>query len=584
MEKLMSSLGAVANARIMMVDDEQLNMDVLMAHLEEEGYGNFISESDSTKAFDAICEVKPDVLLLDLMMPDVSGFDILKLVRSHEPLQHLPVVVLTSSDDSNTKLKALQLGATDFLSKPVDASELALRLRNTLAARAYQYQMTHFDTLTGLPNREEFVVRLESLIQGKEAGEHDATLVLVNIDRFKHVNDLLGRKSGDKVLHAISIMLKECFDTDAGGYNNDSDTFQRVVFRLGGDQFGVLLPDASAQNEVVAIIGKLLRQLQQPLRVANENIYLSLSMGISRFPQDASSIEELYNRAETALLESRDHTQTTYCFYSDEMDARAREYVNIETSLRPALEKNEFFLTYQPKVCVQTGDIIGAEALLRWNHPEYGLISPDRFIPLAEDNGAIVPIGRWVLQEACLQAAEWRANLAPDFRIAVNVSILQLREPTFMFEVKQALDAAGIRRQALQIELTENMLMENAEDSIAKLDELKSLGIKISIDDFGTGYSSLSYLQKFSVDELKIDQSFIREIQSATDKAPIVKAVTSLGHDLGMKLVAEGVETNTQLTHIRALNVQEYQGFLCSKPLIAKEFGMLLEEQQRKAG
>jgi len=265
------------------------------------------------------------------------------------------------------------------------------------------------------------------------------------------------------------------------------------------------------------------------------------------------------------------------------MDEKARELLTMENGMRTAVENGEIFLVYQPKVNVASNTIVGAEALVRWMHPEFGLISPVNFIPLAEDTGMIVSIGEWVLRESCRVAREWRESINEDFKIAVNISIRQLHELDFISTVKKSLDDAGLPAEALIIELTENMIMENAESNIVKLQQLKALGVQISIDDFGTGYSSLSYLQRFPLDQLKIDRSFIKEIKSATDVMPIVKAVISLAHDLGLSVVAEGIETHHQLAHIRAFKCEEYQGYYCSKPVMAEEFSLLLSGAEDKS-
>ncbi len=579
-----ASQSDIHNAKIMLVDDEPLNMEVLMTHLEGEGYSNFVSSSDSVGAYDLINETQPDILLLDLMMPEVTGFDILSRLREHEELAYLPVVVLTSSDDSATKLKALQLGATDFLSKPVDASELALRLHNTLAARAYQHQITNFDALTGLPNKDSFRKKFLAALERHESKNGQAGLILANVDRFKIVNDTHGRDVGDAVLYELSLRLQKLFGNNERSGSPEHDHIRQSVYRLEGDKFAVIVPFVSRTEDLVNLVEPAITELAKKYSIEGQNIYLTINFGISVFPGDSSDAEQLMNHAETALLHAKQESSIRYTFYSQELDKKARQMLEIESGLRTALEKKEFFLMYQPKVDVLTGAIVGAEALVRWQHPEHGLVSPDHFVSLAEESGQIVEIGNWVLTEALRQALIWRQTSIPDFKIAVNVSIRQLVESNFTETVNDIIQNSGFPPECLQLELTENMIMENAEDNVEKLNELKSTGVKLSIDDFGTGYSSLSYLQKFPLDELKIDQSFLREVQSPLDSAPIVKAIASLGHDLGMSLVAEGVETHHQLARVKALRIQVYQGYLCSKPLIAEQFGELLNSFHQKAG
>lgn len=575
----------VKSARILMVDDEPINMEVLQIHLEAEGYSNFISISDSSQAIQRIRDADPEVVLLDLMMPVVSGFDILVELRADELFQHLPVLVLTSSNDSETKLKALRLGASDFLSKPVDASELALRLRNTLAAKAFQRRLTHFDQLTGLPNRTFLSSTLNVAVQRLSQKNGMAALLLVNLDRFKGINDSLGREVGDDVLHAFSRRLQMMFGIDSQLAADSNDILRNTVCRIGGDKFVVLLPFLRDPQDAVVLAGPFLKKMDEPFEVQGQEIYLTCSIGISVFPSDGACQDLLLSHAETAMVHAKQRRHNSYAFYAQDMDAKARELLGIENGMRTAVENNEFFLVYQPKVSVVSGRIVGAEALIRWQHPEYGLVSPAHFIPLAEDSGLIVPIGEWVLNEACRQTMEWRRLGNDDFKVAVNVSIRQLHEENFIETIKRALLRSSLPPDALKIELTENMIMENAESNVTKLLDLKAIGVSLSIDDFGTGYSSLSYLQKFPIDELKIDQSFILSISSPLQKLPIVKAVVSLAHDLGMTVVAEGVETHHQLAHIKALKCEEYQGFLCSSPVNAAGFTqLLLNDKIKKAG
>lgn len=575
----------VADAKIMMIDDEALNMEVLKVHLESEGYTRFVSVSDSTLAMDTIEAEKPDVLLLDLVMPGVSGYDILTNIRNDETLRYLPVIVLTSANDPATKLKALKLGATDFLAKPVDASELALRMRNTLTARAWQKRMSEIDSLTGLPNRDWFTQFLRNRLAKAARDDIGSALILININRFKSINNSLGPARGDEVLNAFANRLVLCYreGIEQNWFSNDrSDLKLPVIARLDGDRFVVHMPLSLPSNLNEALSDStqiLLYALNEPFSVSGEAIYLNVSIGVSILGGKTTTVEALINNAETAMRFTMGRNDTDFAIYSDHMDAKARELLSIENGLRTAVENGEIFLVFQPKVDCSTDEIMGAEALVRWMHPEFGLISPVNFIELAENSGMIVSIGEWVLRESCFQTKRWQDLGFRDFKIAVNVSIRQLHERDFIDTVKLALEESQLPPETLIIELTENMIMENAESNIVKLRELKSLGVKISIDDFGTGYSSLSYLQRFPLDQLKIDRSFISEIQSESEPTPIVKAVISLAHDLGLSVVAEGVETPIQLSHIRALACEEYQGFLRSRPVRAADFLLQLQSQ-----
>lgn len=582
----------LGQVKIMMVDDEPLNMDVLRIHLEIEGYVNFVCVTDPTQAIATMEAEQPDVVLLDLVMPVMTGFEILEKLRQHATLKHLPVVVLTSSDDAGTKLEALQLGANDFLSKPVDASELALRMRNSLAARAYEQRLKYQDTLTQLPNRLLFTQRVTSALKKAHDGSHKAAVILVNINRFKMINDSLGASRGDDVLWAFSQRLCEAFNVSSEDGFSEESALNPFVARVGGDRFAVMMPGVSynsdgTQFEASSAVAENMRTcieqfltiMEKPLFIGGQTIYLNVFLGVSTLSSTTQSVEHLINDAETAMVHARRRFNTKVAYYSEQMDAKAHELLSIENGLRTAVKNEEIFVVYQPKVDIASGRFSGAEALVRWMHPEFGLISPVDFIPLAEDTGMIVSIGEWVLREACARASEWQGVTGEPFHMAVNVSIRQLYEPDFPNVVEQVLEETKLDPASLVIELTENMIMEDAESNIIKLNQLKALGVCLSIDDFGTGYSALNYLQRFPMDQLKIDQSFIRPITSASEPQPIVRALITLAHDLGMHVVAEGVETKPQLELLTALSCDEFQGYLCSKPVASNSFHALLKAQ-----
>ena len=584
------TLRLMRNAKIMMVDDEPINMRVLQLHLNAEGYERFVTVSDSRTAISVLRKEMPSVLLLDLNMPEVSGLDILKMIRSDDELKQLPVIVLTSSNNTDTKFKALELGATDFLSKPVHASELALRMRNTIVARAYEQQLMHVDALTDLPNRLFFSDYIKEQIPDPSAGGGSRVLVLVNIYRFKSINDSYGSDGGDDVLWAFSQRLRLAFA------NSVESTTQRdfacmpirssMVMRLGGDRFGVIVNTGKQPVEdeyLHSCIATLVQSLEDPFVIDSHKIFLNVGIGISEFDDTAQGVETLVNRAETAMKNVDSGNGEAFAFYSVDMVAGARRLLDIESAMRTAIADGGMYLAYQPKVDIRSGQITGAEALVRWNPDGLGRIGPEEFIPVAESSGLILSIGQWVLEKACMEAAVIRNSGFPDFNIAVNVSILQLYDADFIEGVKRALAMYRLPTHALTIELTENMIMDNVTNCIEKLQVLRALGIRISIDDFGTGYSSLSYLQKFPVDQLKIDRSFIMQIESANNCSPIVKAIVNLAHDLGLTVVAEGVETDIQLAYVQSLQCEQYQGYLKSKPVAAHEFMKLLCSDIRRA-
>ncbi len=572
-----------------MVDDEPINMRVLQLHLTTEGYSQFVIVSDSTTAMRVLRAEMPNVLLLDLNMPMVSGLEILEQIRADDELKQLPVIVLTSSNNDRSKLQALELGANDFLSKPVDPSELALRMRNTLMARVYEQQLMHVDVLTNLPNRLFFVDYMREFKHNLHKGDDEfRVLVLINLHRFKSINDSFGSDRGDDVLWAFSQRLRTAFDcSDEERECDGRMTRQETkVIRLGGDRFGVIV-DACEEPENNAYLRRcidaLLDSLKEPFKLDSQKIFLSVGIGISMFSEQSQSVEALINHAETAMNNVSVSGGRPYAFYSVDMVKGARRLLAIDNAMRTAIDDRGLYLNYQPKMDVDSGQIKGAEALLRWQHPELGLVSPEEFIPVAESTGLIVPIGLWVLEQACMQAALFRKSVYAQFHIAVNVSIAQLYSAEFIDDVKRVLKTTGLPSHALTLELTENMIMEDVDSNIAKLSALRDLGIGISIDDFGTGYSSLSYLQRFPINQLKIDRSFVMQIESADACAPIVKAIITLAQDLGYSVVAEGVETPEQLAYIRSLTCGEYQGFYKSRPISAEQFEQLLRGDQANA-
>jgi len=568
----------INNAKIMLVDDEPINTDVLQTYLEGEGYSNFITTSESVKAIDIMRREKPDVVLLDLMMPEVSGFDILTMMRNDQALTYIPVVILTSSDDSETKLKALQLGAMDFLAKPVDASELALRLRNTLGAKAYQHHLVNFDQLTGLLKREAFMEAMESATIAMNSSNDKAAVLHIYIDNLKNINSTMGRDSGNKTIQTFARRL-EASVAAFGSVQNAFDLDTQIhIARTGGDKFTVFLGPVQNPQQAAALARKIEDDTNQTVKLDDRSMLCSTKIGIAIYPEDGDNAQTLFSNAETAMSHIRDQSgKENHTFYSSSMNEESARVLAIETGLQSAIQKNELRVTYQPKVDVQTGKIVGAEALVRWISSDLGFVGPDHFISIAERTGQIIPIGEWVLKQASSQAAIWRNKYGFDFRMAVNMSIKQIHDSDMCATTKEALSESGLPSNCLTLELTENMVMENAESNIELLKQLKDLGIKLSIDDFGTGYSSLSYLQRFPLDELKIDRSFIEEIESENHRAPIVRAMVSLAHDLDMTVVAEGIETEVQLQHMRGLECELYQGYLRSKPVVADAFEELLD-------
>jgi diguanylate cyclase len=415
-------------------------------------------------------------------------------------------------------------------------------------------QATH-DALTGIANRVLFVERLQQAVSERQP----FAVCVFDLDRFKIINDSLGHGAGDALLKHVSQRLLSI--------TRASDT----VARAGGDEFLLLMRNISSTQEVEAFIARWLSALSQPYQMTGLELYVSPSIGIARYPNDGTGAEELLARADEAMYFAKRNGRKTFRFFDSSVMGFSRERLEVEAELRGALSKGQLVLNYQPKIDIATGEMRSVEALIRWRHPKRGTILPGEFIPIAEESGLIVEIGDWVIREACRQAREWQQRHMPFLRVAVNVSPLQFRQANFVKKVNAALQEHALDPTYLEIELTEATLMSNAETSVALLEQLSEIGVVVAIDDFGTGYSSMSYLQRFPIDKLKIDRSFISDVASNAGDASIVRAIISLAHGLRLKVIAEGVESEEQLGILKRMGCDQYQGFYRSPAVPAAE-------------
>ena len=434
-------------------------------------------------------------------------------------------------------------------------------------ARAMAIQMSHLaqhDCLTDLPNRILLKDRLTQAIAFCRRRHNQLGVLYLDLDRFKNINDSLGYMLGDKLLQCVAKRLGACL--------RDSDT----VSRVGGDEFVVMLSEVAGAGESASVAGRILTALTLPHRIAEHELHVSVSIGICSYPDDGLDANNLIKSAEAAMYQAKANGRNNYQFFTQEMNAGAIERQSLEGELRCALEREEFVLHYQPKMNLETGAIIGAEALIRWVHPDRGLVSPAQFIPIAEDSGLIVPIGRWVLREACKQARAWMDAGLPPIPMAVNISSIEFRNPNFLASVRTILKETRWDPHHLEIEMTERLLMQNSDSSASVLQALKTMGVQLALDDFGTGYSSLSYLKRFPIDVLKVDQSFVRDISTNSSDAAIIEAIISMGKSLKQRVIAEGIETQEQLTFLRAHHCDEGQGYYFSPPVVAEQFAQLL--------
>ncbi len=556
------------NATIMIIDDEPMTMAVVQAFLEDSGYSRFVQVEESSRGILAIEEKNPDILLLDLVMPGVSGFDILKQVREHPKYCHLPVIILTASSDSENKLRALDLGATDFLAKPVDQSELGLRVRNTLAAKAYADQLAYYDPLTKLPNKHMFSGHFEWALKKAKRHEDHLALLSISLDNLAMINATIGVGPADQVLQLVSDRLESIVrEIDVMSRSTGDHKTTSSLFRVESTVFSILLDNMRGVEDAALVAERILQSVKKPIEVEGIEIYPTVSIGIASYPEEGKDCVTLERLATSAKDYTKKKGGNKFHFSSNAINESYAKRLRWESKLRRALEADEFVLYYQPKVDVKTGVIRGVEALIRWQSKAMGLVPPNDFIPLAEETGLIVPIGQWVIEEACNRLAAWNKQGRGPLVMAINLSVKQLEGPEIFSTIEKIIADTGVDPQFLKFEITESLLLDNIENKIALLKRLKKLGLSLSIDDFGTGYSSLSYLAKMPVDELKVDRSFIMDMLKDEENHAIVSSVIFLAKNLGLMTVAEGVETKEQLRYLQDQNCDQYQGFYFSRPI-----------------
>ena len=425
------------------------------------------------------------------------------------------------------------------------------------------HYLAHHDVLTDLPNRLLFLERLSHALTHAQRSNKTCAMLFLDLDRFKKINDTMGHDIGDRLLQTVGERLKIVV--------RDGDT----IARLGGDEFTVLLEGITSPEDVGNISRKILKELSRPFPIDHHQLYTSASIGISLFPTDGTDANTLLKNADAAMYRAKDHGRNNYKFYSADLGAKALERFTLETGLRNALEREEFILHFQPQLETQSGNLVGVEALIRWNHPDLGLVPPAEFIPMLEDTGLIVPTGEWVLETACKQVVEWQDAGIEVGRLAVNISSRQLEDVNFLLMVEGVLKETGFNPEKLEFEITESLLMRHAAQTLQTICLLSDIGIRLAIDDFGTGYSSLSYLKRFPINTLKIDQSFVRDITTDTEDAAIVKAILAMSHSLNIEVVAEGVETREQESFLQAFGCDFVQGYLYARLALPGEIALL---------
>lgn len=687
---------------VLVVDDDAGERLLSSASLRQGGFAVLEAE-DGEQALRLFPLEHPDIVLLDVVMPGLDGFAVCEALRQRPGGRYLPIVMVTGLDDVESIERAYQVGATDFITKPIQWLVLCHRVRyilranqteetmrklscaveqnpisilitdtdglieyvnprfsavsgysldeirgntpcllqtNTLSAEEYRRlqqviaaggvwhgelcnrrkdgeffwesahvsairdpcgAITHFiwlreditarkqaeerirflayyDNLTQLPNRALLQERLQEAIETAHARLRLLAVMFLDLDQFKRINDSLGHGAGDLVLQGVAHRLQDCLRHEdyVWAARPETPMPQDLLARLGGDEFVILLTDVNHPDNVTRIAQRILSSIAKPFVIEGNEVFISCSIGIALYPHDGTSTESLLKNADTALYHAKDQGRNNYQLYSDWMNVAAVQRMALENRLRKALEQRELSLHYQPQVALDSGRIVGVEALLRWHNPELGAVSPLDFIPVAEETGMIIPIGEWVLRTACAQARAWQNEGLPALRMAVNLSARQCEDPQLPARVAKILSETGLSPHLLEFEITESLLMREGVLDILKA--LKRLGIQLSIDDFGTGYSNLGYLRRFPIDRLKIDKAFVQDINHREDRDAIAAAVIAMAHSLRLGVTAEGVETDTQLELLQELNCDEMQGYYFSRPYPPEQITALLRD------
>jgi diguanylate cyclase (GGDEF)-like protein len=599
---------AAAAARILIVDDIADNRTILLRRFQRNGFE--VVEADSgLKALELIDSQDFDLVLLDVMMPGIDGLETLRRIRSRRSASTLPVIMVTAKSESENVVESLGLGANDYVTKPVDFAVALARVNTQIARRRAELQvvaandalskanenleknvadrtalllglyqklraemavreesdarslyLAYHDSLTGLGNRLLFKEQLEKALKEVWETPNPIAVLFVDLDGFKGVNDTLGHSIGDQLLKSIANRIRDI-----------SPANSRLA-RFGGDEFAILQMSAEQPSAAIALAKEIIDVVSRPSAIEGYDVTVSASVGIAVANAGSLSADSFLKSADTAMYGAKSKGPGNYRMFDPEMDAIVQARIALERDMRNGIVQNDFRIFYQPLVNLQTHKVTAFEALMRWQHPERGLISPTEFIPLAEETGLIVRLGEWAIREACSEAMGW----PDDISVSVNLSAVQFAKGDLVSTVMNALASSGLPASRLELEITESILVERTEHNVRVLDQLHELGVRIALDDFGTGYSSIGYLRSFNFDKLKIDQSFIKDLLADEKSLAIVRAIVGLGSSFGITTTAEGVETEDQRRCLNNEGCTEVQGYLYSKPLPPNEIPPLL--------
>ncbi|PSB34805.1 EAL domain-containing response regulator [Chlorogloea sp. CCALA 695] len=564
--------------KILVIEDEEPLRTNIVQILELENFVT-IEANNGFLGIELAQKHLPDLILCDVMMPEIDGYGVIAALRQNLTTASIPFIFTTAKASKADFRQGMNLGADDYLIKPITADELLSAISTRFERQATLSQsciselkqaeeqlhhLIHYDSLTNLPNQFLLREQLNQLIIQADYEDRLIPIFIVQLDRLDQINNVLGHLAGDLLLKAVAQRLVICL-----GKN-------QTVARLQAKQFAILLETVKQKQEIVNVAQDIIQSLSQSFILKNQEVFITANIGIAIYPFDSKDPITLLKSANIAVNFARKQTSNGYQFYNKAIDKRCANTLLLDTDLHYALERNELQLYYQPQVELQTGTIVGAEALLRWYHPDKGIISPLDFIPIAEKNGLIIPITEWVLMTACKQNKTWQTAGFPPLRVAVNLSGHYFSQPDFSKRLFSIIKQVNLQPKYLELELTESIFIKDAESVNLILKEMQSLGVQIAIDDFGTGYSSLNYLKKFSFNTLKIDRCFVTGIVNDAQAAALTTAIIQMARSMSLKTVAEGVETEAELSFLRQQRCDEIQGYLFSRPLPVIEFTKLL--------
>lgn len=588
---------------ILCIEDEDQIRQSIVEELVDEGYETF-EACNGQEGIQAIVRHRPDLVLCDITMPKKTGFELLRELRSNHPeLSDIPFVFLSALADRKNIIEGFQLGSDDFLTKPIDFELLSVTIKMRLEKVKQRALMQNEyvkkfekiiqeskqnlkdadlrDSVTGLMNRSGFLELLQSHVSHEATDAPALCILQIHLDGLADVNDAVGYTIRNNLLQVIRSNLAEFISDYAHGARLSSDNV--TISMLGESYYALLLDGADWVGHSKHVANGIINSLSVPIEVLGHNFPLVVSVGISDNAENESDIASLLKNADFACRRAIDDGGNQYKFYDKQWTVQLRKTAAIASDLKKAISEDQFMVYFQPRIDVRSGKPIGAEALIRWAHPEQGMIPPGKFIPVAESSGLIGPIGDWVLRASCHEAASWKLNDWPDLDIAVNLSPAQFLDDGLVENIKATLAETGLESSRLELEITENMLLENSDHILRTLHLIRDLGIKIAIDDFGTGYSSLSYLKQIPADIIKIDLSFVEHILTNPQDAAISGAIIELGHSHNMGVVAEGVETEEQAEFLRMLGCDQFQGYYFSPPVPVDDFTNFINLSNTKA-